>query len=137
MPVSKQFVDHTLDLLSGVGPVEARAMFGGYGIYFKGGMFALLDDEALFIKVDDTTKLRFENAGCKQWVYPSPKGPMAMGYFSPPDAAMEDAEAMLPWAKLGVEASARAMAAKAAKARLKPGKVKKAPTKKNARTKKR
>ena len=125
MPVSKQFVDHALDLLSGVGPVQARAMFGGHGIYFKGAMFALLDDDALFIKVDDATKPRFVGAGCKQWVYPSPKGPMAMGYFRPPDAAMEDAEAMLPWAKLGVEASARAMAAKAAKARMKPGKTKK------------
>ena len=40
------------------------------------------------------------------------------GYFRPPDDAHEDPEAMLPWARLALEAALRARAAKA----MRPGK---------------
>jgi DNA transformation protein len=115
MPVSRSFVAHALDLLSLAGPVQARAMFGGHGLYLRGAMFGLLDDDELFLKGDDESRGAFVEAGCRQWTYPSPKGPMAMGYWRPPDAAHEDPEAMLPWARLAIAAAARAQARKAAK----------------------
>jgi DNA transformation protein len=108
MPVTKTFVAHALDLLAGLGAVQARSMFGGYGLYADGAMFGLLDDDELFLKADDVSRAAFLDAGCKQWVYPSPKGPMAGNYYQPPAVAMEDPEAMLPWAKLAVEAAGRA-----------------------------
>ncbi|HYD41632.1 MAG TPA: TfoX/Sxy family protein [Anaeromyxobacter sp.] len=113
MPCSPTFADHAVDLLSGLGPVDARRMFGGYGVYARGVMFALLYDDELFLKTDDETRDRFRAAGCRMWVY----GRMAeTNYYRPPDEAHEDAEAMLPWAKLGLEAALRRRAAKAAKA---------------------
>jgi len=115
MAVSKSFVTHALDLCARAGPVQARAMFGGYGLYLGGAMFGLLDDDELYLKADDSSRQAFVDAGCRQWVYPSPKGPMAMGYYRPPDAALEDPEAMAPWARLGVDAALRARARKKAK----------------------
>lgn len=122
MSVSKSFAEHAADLLSGAGRIESRPMFGGYGVFHRGAMFALLDDDELYVKADDENRQAFVDAGCAQWVYPSPKGPMPMGYFRPPDEAMESAEAMLPWARLGIDAAeraAQAKALKAAKAKLK------------------
>ena len=55
-------------------------------------------------------------AGCRQWRYVNKKVRMEnTGYFRPPDEAHEDAEAMLPWARLALEAALRARAAKGPK----------------------
>jgi DNA transformation protein len=107
LPSSPDFVAHVLDLLDPVGPVSARSMFGGHGIYARGVMFALVDDDELFLKVDDASRPRFEAAGCRQWTFPGPKGPVAGGYFRPPDEAHEDPEAMRPWAEAALAAAIR------------------------------
>jgi DNA transformation protein len=117
MPSSPDFIAHALDLLAPLGPVTARPMFGGHGVYLRGLMFGIVDDDELFLKADDQARPTFEAAGCRQFTYPSAKGPMAMGYFRPPDDAHEDAEAMAPWARLAVDAAERKATAKAMKAR--------------------
>jgi len=114
MPSSTSFVTFALDLLALVGPVQARSMFGGHGVYARGVMFALLDDDELFFKTDGETRERFLAAGCRMWVYP---GIPETHYYRPPDEAHEDPEAMLPWARLALEAALRAKAAKDEKAR--------------------
>jgi DNA transformation protein len=117
MANTKTFVEHAVDLFGLVAPVQARAMFGGHGLYARGVMFALLDDDELFLKADDASRGHFDEAGCRQWVYQSPKGPMATAYYRPPDDAHENPEAMLPWGRLALEAALRAQASKAAKAK--------------------
>jgi DNA transformation protein and related proteins len=113
MPCTRTFVDHAVDLLSSLGPVQARAMFGGYGVYARGVMIGLLDGDELFLKADDETRERFRGAGCRMWVYP---GMAETNYYRPPDEAHEDQEAMFPWARLGLEAAVRVRAAKVMKA---------------------
>jgi len=110
---SPSFVEHALDLVALVGPVDARRMFGGHGLYHRGAFFGLLDDDELYLKTDAETVGRFVEAGCRAWVY---GGEQSTSYYRPPDEAHEDAEAMLPWARLAVEAALRAAKAKAAKA---------------------
>src|SRR5574340_158634 len=78
MANSPEFVSHALDLLSLVGPVQARAMFGGHGLYGRGGMFGLLDDDELFLKTDDLCRTPFESAGCRRWVYWRKEGAKGM-----------------------------------------------------------
>ncbi len=113
MSCSQSFVDHAVDLLASVGPVQARRMFGGYGIYARGVMFGLLDDDELFLKTDEQSRGPFLSAGCRMWSY----GGMAeTGYYRPPDQAHEDPESMEPWARLGLEAAVRKKAAREAKA---------------------
>ena len=118
MPSDPSFVAHAVDLVSLLGPVTARAMFGGHGLYAEGVMFALLDDGELFVKTDEETRATFVEAGCRQWTYVNKKVRMEnTGYFRPPDDAHEDPEAMLPWARLALAAALRARAAKASKPR--------------------
>jgi DNA transformation protein len=126
---SPAFADHCLDLFAGLGPVVARAMFGGFGFYVGPAMFAIGDAEEwkVWLKVDDSTRARFEEAGGLPFTYVS-KGRRSttLSFVTPPDAAMEEAEAMLPWALLALEAAERAAAqrnakrARAPKARAKP-----------------
>jgi DNA transformation protein len=113
---SPDFVVHALELLSGVGPVAARAMFGGHGVYARGVMFGLLDDDELFLKTDDASRPRFVAAGCRSWVYVTPTQKMEnTSYYRPPDEAHEDPEAMLGWATLALDSALRLRDAKAAR----------------------
>lgn len=118
---SDAFVEHALDLFSTLGlPVSARRMFGGLGFYAGGLFFAIGDHQEgrLWLKVDAESRGAFEAAGGQPFTYTTAQREvMTMAYLSPPDAAMEDAEAMLPWASLGVAAARRAAAARSAKAR--------------------
>lgn len=111
MPNSPSFVEHAVDLLSAIGPVRVRRMFGGHGLYCDDLFFALLDDDELFLKTDAESRPAFVEAGCRMWVYP---GAAESGYYRPPDDAHEDPEAMAPWARLAIEAASRQRASKAA-----------------------
>jgi DNA transformation protein len=135
-----QLIAHALDLFAPLGPgVSARKMFGALGFYAGGHFFAVGDVEegAIYLKVDEVTRGRFEAAGGRPFTYPARDGSlMVMSYLTPPDAALEDPEAMLPWAILGLEAAARAAEKKvkpAAKPKLAP-KPRRAGSRKTART---
>jgi DNA transformation protein len=122
MKTSTEFADHALDLLSGAGPVEARSMFGGHAFFVGSAMLAIgdADEWKLWLKVDEATRARFLDAGGAPFVYASKGGrTTTMSFVTPPDAAMEDAEAMLPWARLALEAAERAAAKR--KPKRKPG----------------
>ena len=104
------YVEYTLELLEPLGPVQARAMFGGWGLYHGGRMFGLIVEDRLYLKTDDTTRSAFESAGGEPFVYDAGKGrkPVTMSYWTPPPDASDDARALLPWARRAVDAALRA-----------------------------
>ncbi len=111
------------ELLAPLGPVRARAMFGGHGIYVADEFIAIVVDDVLYLKVDDETRARFEEAGSRPFTYDAgERGEVAMSYWTAPDEALDDPGAMLPWARLALAAARRKPAAKkrAAKATPKP-----------------
>jgi DNA transformation protein len=116
VPESPGFVAFAVELLSRVGPVRSRAMFGGHGIYCGDVMIALVDDDELFLKTDDGTRPRFEAAGCRRWVYTGGGRSMETSYFRPPDEAHESPEEMESWGRLALQAGLRAAAGKRARA---------------------
>lgn len=50
MASRQETVDFVLDQMAPAGAVSARKMFGEYGIYLDGKMFALVCDDQLFVK---------------------------------------------------------------------------------------
>jgi DNA transformation protein len=99
-------------------------MFGGHGLYAEGVFFALLDDDELFLKTDEASRPAFVEAGCRRWAYLGPKQKLEnTSYFRPPDEAHEDPEAMLPWARLALDAALRARAARAGAKRPRRGRA--------------
>ncbi|MGF1475777.1 MAG: TfoX/Sxy family protein [Geminicoccaceae bacterium] len=113
-----EFVDFSLELLSPVGPVRAKRMFGGHGIFLDDMMIALIADDQLYLKTDDETKDRFETAGSEPFRYTKAQGQVSvMSYHTAPEAALDDAEEMRTWARLAVDAALRARAKRPAKRR--------------------
>jgi DNA transformation protein len=124
------YVEYTLELLEPLGPVRARAMFGGWGLYFEGRMFGLIAEDRLYLKTDDVSRPDFESAGGEPFVYDAGPGrkPITMSYWTPPPEASDDAHALLPWARRGVESARRAPQKKKKKAA--PARKKSSPARK-------
>jgi DNA transformation protein len=101
------FIAWLQELFAEFGPVTARAMFGGHGLYRDGIIFAIAIDDAVYLKVDAATRARFEARGCAPFVYARGRQPLAMSYWSVPAEAMDSPQAMLPWAQLAWEAALR------------------------------
>lgn len=51
-----EFVQYAADQLSGAGVITYRKMFGEYGMYCDGKIFALICDDQLFIKITEAGK---------------------------------------------------------------------------------
>ena len=107
--------DMRLELLEPLGPVSARRMFGGYGVYLDRTMFALVADDALYLKVDDDSRGEFEAAGLEPFRYWKKGKSYQMSYHAAPEDALEDAELLRDWARKAVDAAMRAARAKRAK----------------------
>jgi DNA transformation protein len=114
---SREFLAHCTELLGSAGPVRARRMFGGHGLYISEHFAAIVSGERLYLKVDDATRAAFVASGAGAFVYDSAGKSVSLGYFSAPDEAMESPSAMQPWARLALAAALRASAAKTAAAR--------------------
>jgi TfoX/Sxy family transcriptional regulator of competence genes len=50
MASTKEFVDFILDQIENAGEIEAKKMFGEYGLYVDGKLVGLICDDKLFIK---------------------------------------------------------------------------------------
>lgn len=112
----RAFAEHVVDLLRGLGPVQARAMFGGHGLYLDGLMFALLADARFFIKVDAETMPVFEAERCLPFVFEAKGRRVALTYHEAPPEALDQPEVAVRWARLGVAAARRGAELKARKA---------------------
>lgn len=81
--------------LSEVVPIQTRAMFGGVGIYSDGLFFALIAEDRLYFKVDDTNRPDFESAGMKPFFpYDSPK---PMHYWELPTKILNSKRELSVW----------------------------------------
>ena len=132
MATHPEFLAHCTELLSSIGTVRVRRMFGGHGFYVDDLFMALILGDRLYLKVDAQTRAAFEAAGCDPFVYATADGKSgALNYFSAPEEAMESPPLMVPWARLALAAALRARAAKPAAAKA----VRKARPRKGASTK--
>ncbi len=102
MSVNQSYVDFVADQLGRIVSITTRRMFGGVGVYGDGLFFAVLDDDALYFKVDDSNRADFEKAG---------KGPFkpfgddggSMNYYEVPAELLEDVEAIRPWVEKAMD----------------------------------
>ena len=115
MAAQSEFVEYLTGQLQPLGEVSARAMFGGWGFYLDGRMFALVLHEIFYLKVDDANRAEFEARGLEPFRYEMKGRLMTMAYFQPPSEALDDGEMLCQWARKGVEAAARAARKKPAK----------------------
>lgn len=103
-----EFNAYLLEVFELFGTIQIRKMFGGYGVYHDGLMFALVADETLYLKADAENAKFFEEQGLAQFAYQR-EGKMAkMSYYQAPAEFMEEREQAAIWARRSYDAALRA-----------------------------
>lgn len=126
MPVSESYRTYVLDQISRVADrVRIKAMFGGAGVYSGEFFFALVDDDVLYLKVDDVNRPDFEARGMQPF-RPFGEGGEVMQYYQLPEELLEHPESLGLWIEKAIAVAARKKRrnstprAKPAKAKPKP-----------------
>jgi len=121
MAADSRFADYCCELLASAGPCRARRMFGGWGISVDGLTIALVADlgggERLWLKADEQTRRRFEEAGGERFTYVMRGEARSMNYYTVPEEALESPQLMAPWARQALECALKAQSAKVSRPR--------------------
>ena len=103
-----EFTDHLADLFEAFGPVAVRRMFGGHGVFRDGLMFALVVDDALYLKADDRSRAMFESRGLPPFEYTRKGKRISLSYHLAPGEALDDPLTLAEWARPAFDAALRA-----------------------------
>jgi DNA transformation protein len=103
-----EFIEYLLEQMQDIGQVNARAMFGGHGIYHDGIMFALIADDVLYLKTDEVNRPEFEARNLPPFLYECKDKVISMSYNEAPGEVLDDPDEMTYWARSAIEASRRA-----------------------------
>ena len=98
-----EFVDFLTEVFVLFGPIQTRKMFGGYGVYRDGIMFALVADDSLYLKADATIAHYFESLGLGQFEYDKGGKVVKMSYYLAPAEIFDDPEQAAIWARRSLE----------------------------------
>lgn len=107
MSVSPSFRTFVLEQLGrAVQGVRGKGMFGGVGIYAGELFFALIAEDVLYFKVDDSNRPDFEARGMSAF-RPYGEHDEVMSYYQVPGELLEDPEELGVWARRAMEVSRR------------------------------
>ena len=111
MAVSESYRVYVLEQLRILGSVTAKAMFGGVGLYYGGIFFGLIDDDTVYLKVDDSNRAEFERAGSSAF-RPYGDESYSMNYYEVPADVLEDQLTLRDWAEKAVAVARRSSTAR-------------------------
>ena len=106
MGVSEEYLSYVLDQLAELGALESRRMFGGVGLYRDRIMFALIADDVLYLKVDDSNRADFERAEMGPF-RPFPDKSTVMSYYEVPVDVLESRDRLARWSRKALAAAHR------------------------------
>ncbi|MDH3442905.1 MAG: TfoX/Sxy family protein [Deltaproteobacteria bacterium] len=99
------FKDFVLDQLQGLDDVEARRMFGGFGLYQDETFFGIVHKGRLYFKIDETTVGEYQKRKMKPF-RPNPKQTLK-SYYQVPADVIEDVDQLSAWARAAVRCQPR------------------------------
>ena len=108
MTASAAFLATLVDLLGPLGGISTRRMFSGAAIYSHGQVFALVLDDVLYLKSDETTASDFEAEACAPFAYDTKDGRRVLtSYRRAPDRLLDEPEDLVGWARTALAVSRR------------------------------
>jgi len=117
MGVSPSYQTFVLEQLGRCGlRIRARSMFGGVGLYADQLFFALIADDTLYFKVDDTNRSDYQARGLGPF-RPYGEAGETMGYFRVAEDLLEDPDELRGWADKAIAVARRARRPAAPRAR--------------------
>ena len=94
------FKEFVLDQLRLFGPVDCRAMFGGFGLYCEGIFFGIIAKGRLYFKTNESTASDYLERDMQPF-QPNPRQTLK-NYFEVPVEILEDEEQLAVWARKAI-----------------------------------
>ncbi len=98
-----EFVNFLHEVFAQLGAINARKMFGGFGIYHNGVMFGLVSDDTLYLKTDKNTAQYFIEKDLHQFEYDKNGKRIKMSYYMAPEEILENPDDAELWARRAYE----------------------------------
>jgi DNA transformation protein len=116
MAASPQFKAFLAELLEPLGPLVFKRLFGGEGLSLGGVTFAFIMGETLYMRVDDASRVAYEDAGMDSFSYSTKQRRVQVrSFFAAPEELFDDGEEFCDWARTALAAAQVAAREKAAK----------------------
>ncbi len=107
MDAAIDFLDTVIDLLGPFGTVSVLPIPAGHGIHIDGMLLAIVIGDTMWMKTDAMNQVDFEAVGARALPAEERRVDLPGGFHSAPDAALQSATAMLPWARSAYDAALR------------------------------
>src|SRR5215831_4625271 len=114
MAVRPQYLAYILEQLEALG-ISHRRLFSGVGLYSGERIFGLVHDDTLYFKTDETNCARYQARNMPRFMPPADRPIGPFGYHEVPADIIEDAEALVEWARKSVAVALRSQARKASR----------------------
>jgi DNA transformation protein and related proteins len=111
MAVSREYLAYVLEQLADLAGLRSRRMFGGVGLYCEEIFFAIISDDTLYLRVDETSRAEFTSRGMQAFRPYADRPQLSMSYFATPAEVLEDATQLLSWSRRAVRAAGTAASA--------------------------
>jgi len=96
------------DLFADAPDITSKPMFGGWGVYRGGYIFAIISDGELYFKVDDTNRAEFEHReGSRIFSYEKQGKTQTISYWLVTEDVLEDRKRLYELSDLSVAISKR------------------------------
>ena len=102
MSLSNDFFEFVQDQLSNWSNIQKKRMFGIVGIYKDGLMFGIISKQVVYLKVDNSNRNKFTDAGSTSLrVFKT--NSEVLSYYELPPEILDDSVEFIKWAKESYE----------------------------------
>jgi DNA transformation protein and related proteins len=109
VPVTASYLTYVIDQLGGTRVATTRRMFGCVGLYQAELFFGVIDDDVVFLRVDDASRPAYVERGMRPLRPLKSKPDIAMeNYYQLPDEVLEDSDELGDWVRQALAAAAAA-----------------------------
>lgn len=91
------------DVLGSFPNITSRKMFGGYGFYQDGIFFALIANNQLYFKVNESNKADYIAYNSQPFTYHKNRKEIIMSYWVVPESILENKEQLAKWIEKSVK----------------------------------
>lgn len=102
-----EFLIYVLEQMAFIEGLKVRSMFGGYGLYQEGHIFAIVVNDVLYLKSNVRVQSDFVESGLQRFTYMTKTRTITLQYFEAPAEVFENLESMKFWAEKSLAASMR------------------------------
>ncbi len=97
----------TQAFFSDLGDIKSRSMFGGFGIFCDGVMFALVINDALHLRATEKNESKFKELGLEPYRYSKRGFPIVTKYFAVPQTWWTQTETLMDYAKQSLKSATK------------------------------